>query len=259
MHGRVAVVTGSAQGIGEVIARALASCGASVVVSDLQADKGREVAESIGNGSVFVPCDISDSSQVGSLVDKTVERFGRLDVMVNNAAYHPADPRNRVPIDQFPEDTFAKIMQVSLTGTFLCIKAAAAQMIRQKSGSIINIASVAGVVALRLQVGHCVAKAGIIKMTEAAACELGPHGIRVNTVSPGSVLTEATRKLFYGDEGTKKEFREKMLSFIPAGRPGEPNEVAGAVVFLASDAASYINGHNLIIDGGWTCGFTRDF
>jgi len=128
-------------------------------------------------------------------------------------------------------------------------------MVLQKSGAIINVASVAGVVALRLQVGYVAAKAAVIRMSEAMACELAPHGIRVNVVSPGSVLTDGTRELFYADA----EKARRVLSFIPQNRPGETRDIADAIAFLASDAAAYINGHNLIVDGGWTCGFTRDF
>jgi NAD(P)-dependent dehydrogenase (short-subunit alcohol dehydrogenase family) len=128
-------------------------------------------------------------------------------------------------------------------------------MVKQRSGVIVNIASIAGVVPLRLQIGYVAAKAGVIKMTEAMASELGPHGIRVNAVSPGSTLVEGTRQLFYNN----KELAERLTSFIPQRRPGETDEIAAAVLFLVSDAASYVNGHNLIVDGGWTCGFSRDF
>jgi len=111
------------------------------------------------------------------------------------------------------------------------------------------------VVPLRLQIGFVAAKAGVIRMTEAMACELGPMGIRVNCVSPGSTLVQGTRQLFYNN----KEMAQRLVSFIPQGRPGETNEIADAVLFLVSDAGSYVNGHNLVVDGGWTCGFSRDF
>ena len=128
-------------------------------------------------------------------------------------------------------------------------------MIRQRAGAIVNIASIAGVVPLRLQIGFVAAKAGVIRMTEAMACELGPMGIRVNCVSPGSTLVQGTRQLFYNN----RETAERLVSFIPQHRPGETHEIAAAVRFLLSDAGSYVNGHNLIVDGGWTCGFSRDF
>jgi NAD(P)-dependent dehydrogenase (short-subunit alcohol dehydrogenase family) len=259
LDGKVAIVTGSAMGIGREIAAKLAESGAVVVVSDLNREAGSRTAEEIGGKTVFTPCDIGDSSQVTELVGSTVERFGRLDIMVNNAGVNAGRPEDRVTIDKYPDETWHKMIDVDLTGTFYCCKAAAAEMVKQKSGVIINIASVAGVVALRLQIGFVAAKAAIIKMTEAMACELGPLGIRVNTVSPGSTMTQMTRSLFYSEEGTFSEFAERLVSFIPQRRPGEAEEMAEAVAFLASDAAAYINGHNLIVDGGWTSGFNRDF
>ncbi len=259
LEGKIAVVTGSAQGIGKAIAMALARSGATVVVSDILVAKGEAAAAELGEAAIFMPCDISDAKQVRSLVETTVQRFGRLDIMVNNAGINSNRPEDRVTTDKYPDETWHRIIDVDLNGTFYCCKAAAAQMVRQKSGSIINMASIAGVVALRLQIGYVAAKAAIVKMTEAMACELGPYGVRVNAVSPGSTVTESTRALFYSKEGIFSELAERVVSFIPQGCPGEPEEIANAVVFLASDAASYINGHNLVVDGGWICGFNRDF
>jgi NAD(P)-dependent dehydrogenase (short-subunit alcohol dehydrogenase family) len=179
--------------------------------------------------------------------------------MVNNAEINTTSASDRVTIDKFPDSTWQRIIDVDLNGTFNCCKAVSAAMIKQKSGNIINISSIAGVVALKLQIAFVAAKAAVIKMTEAMACELGPYGIRVNAVSPGSVITETTRKLFYSENGLYNENAKRLMSFIPQGRPGDPDEVAHAVLFLASDQASYINGHNLVVDGGWVKGFSRDF
>lgn len=253
LAGKSAIVTGASQGIGKSIAEALARNGAEVVLADVRVEQGEAVAAELG--ATFVACDISDPAQVRALVDAAVARFGKLDIMVNNAGINSGRPEDRVTVDCYPEETWRKIIDVDLNGTFYCCKAAAAQMIKQGSGSIVNIASIAGVVALRLQIGFVAAKAAIIRMTEAMACELGPHGIRVNTVSPGSTLTDGTRELFYND----KEKAERVLSFMPLRRPGETCEIADAALYLASDAASYVNGHNLVVDGGWTCGFNRDF
>jgi 3-oxoacyl-[acyl-carrier protein] reductase len=255
LSGKVAIVTGSAQGIGEATVGILAACGAKVVVSDIQAEAGESVAAALGGDAIFVPCDISDYEQVQLLMNTAVKRFGKVDIMVNNAGYHVGGPKNRVAVDEYPLEAWRKIIDVNLTGTFYCCQIAAQQMKKQGFGCIINIASVAGVVALRLQIGHVAAKAGIIRMTEAMACELGAAGIRVNCISPGSTLTEGTRGLFYDD----KEKAAHMMSFVPSGRPGECVDIGHAVAFLASDQAGYINGHNLIVDGGWTCGFNRDF
>jgi NAD(P)-dependent dehydrogenase (short-subunit alcohol dehydrogenase family) len=255
LHGKVAIVTGSAQGIGKSIAEKLIERGATVVGSDVQRDAGAATAAALGARAIFIPCNVTSYEEVSSLVEATVARFGRLDVMVNNAGINSGRSEDRVTAERYPLETWRRIIEVDLNGTFYCCRVAGEQMVRQKSGSIINVASVAGVVALRLQVGYVAAKAAVIRMSEAMACELAPSGIRVNVVSPGSILTEGTRELFYADS----EKARRILSFIPQGRPGETRDIADAVAFLASDAASYVNGHNLIVDGGWTCGFNRDF
>lgn len=253
VQGKIAIVTGGAQGIGKSIVETLAQHGATVVVSDMRAEQGEATAAAVGG--MFVPCDISDFTQVHALVDACVARYGRLDIMVNNAGINSNRPEDRVTAERYPIETWHKIINVDLHGTFHGCQAAAQQMAKQGSGAIVNIASVAGVVALRLQIGYVAAKAAVLRMTEAMACELGPMGIRVNAVSPGSTLTDGTRELFYND----KARAEHILSFIPQRRPGETIEIAEAVLFLASDAAAYVNGHNLVVDGGWTCGFNRDF
>lgn len=256
---KVVIVTGSAKGIGKAIAGKFYDSGATVVISDIALSEGQEAASLLGERAIFLPCDISQQGQVNALVDNTVQRFGKLDVMVNNAGVNATRPEDRVTIDKYPDDTWHKMIDIDLNGTYYCCKAASRAMLPRRTGAIINVASVAGVVALRLQVGFVAAKAAILKMTEAMACELGQSGIRVNAVSPGSTLTEATRKLFYSEEGSFSEMAERLISFIPQGRPGEAMEMADAVIFLASDSASYINGHNIIVDGGWISGFNRDF
>lgn len=255
LQGKVAVVTGAAQGIGRAIAEALVANGATLTICDVQDDKGRATAAELGPKVRYEHCDVSDSAQVRALIQGIVERHGRLDIAVNNAGINTSRPEERVTTDQYPEDVWRRIMSVDLDGTFYCCKAEAAQMAAQGAGTIVNIASIAGVVALRLQVGFVAAKAGIIRMTEAMACELGPKGIRVNCVSPGSTLVQGTRQLFYDNNETAR----RLVSFIPQGRPGETNEIAAAVLYLVSDDAGYVNGHNLVVDGGWTCGFSRDF
>jgi NAD(P)-dependent dehydrogenase (short-subunit alcohol dehydrogenase family) len=255
LDGKVAIVTGSAGGIGRSIAERMVRGGAAVVVSDVQEEMGRRTAAELGGETLFIPCDVTDPAAVEGLVDGAIARFGRLDVMVNNAGINSNRPEDRVTFERYPIETFRRIVEVDLLGAFHGCRTAAARMLERGSGSIVNIASVAGVVALRLQIGYVAAKAAVIRMTEAMACELGPRGIRVNCVSPGSILTDGTRDLFYKDA----EKARRVLSFIPQGRPGETRDIAGAVAYLASDAASYVNGHNLVVDGGWTCGFNRDF
>lgn len=255
MQDKIAIVTGGAQGIGKSIVESLIAEGARVVIADVKQDQGETTVVELGDMTSFVQCDISKIDQVNALVEGTVENFGRLDVMVNNAGINTSRKEDRVTVDQFPLDVWHRMIDVNLNGTFYCCKAASAQMVKQGSGVIINISSVVGVVALRLQIPFVAAKSAIIKMTEAMACELGPMGIRVNAVSPGSTLTEGTRDFFYAD----KESADHFCSFIPQRRPGETSEISDAVAYLASDRASYINGQNLIVDGGWTRGFSRDF
>jgi len=249
LDGRVAVVTGASSGLGDRFARVLHAAGAAVVVAARRADRLDALTVDLP-GAVGVPTDVSSAEDRERLVATAVERFGRIDVLVNNAGIG-----HKVAVEEEPLDLFQQAMEVNVTAVWHLSKLAGVHMVAQGSGSIVNIASVAGVVALRLQIGYVAAKAAVIRMTEAMACELGPKGIRVNVVSPGSVLTEGTRELFYRDA----EKSRRILSFIPQGRPGETGEIAEAVAFLASDAASYVNGHNLVVDGGWTCGFNRDF
>jgi NAD(P)-dependent dehydrogenase (short-subunit alcohol dehydrogenase family) len=258
LQGKIAIVTGSARGIGKATAQKLVAQGAKVVISDVLKKEGEATAAELGQ--IFIPCDISDKTQVQSLVDAAVQRFGRLDVMVNNAGINAALGEERVTLDKYMDETWDKIMKVDLNGTFYCCRAAAQQMVKQKAGSIINISSVAGVVALRLQIAFCAAKAAIIKLTEAMACELGPMGVRTNAVSPGSTDVTAGRLSTVPEsQGGYSDRAQSIISFIPSGRLGYPEEMADAVVFLASDTGAYINGHNLIVDGGWTCGFNRDW
>ena len=169
---------------------------------------------------------------------------------MNNAGVNTL--AHRVTIDQFPREEWDRILAVDLTGVYEMSKAAATAMRSQKSGRIINIASIAGLVPLRLQCPFVAAKAGVVNLTKAMALELGPHGILVNGIAPGSTLTEGTRKLFYGDDGLFRESAQRMLDHIPLGRPGTVDEIAIAALFLADPENSYMNGHILTVDGGWT-------
>lgn len=256
---KVVLVTGAAKGIGKSIAEKFHGFGANVVILDILMEEGKSVVCALGKRASYQQCDISDATQVTATIEQILTLFGRIDIVINNAGVNATDKKDRVGIDMYPEETWDRMIDVDLNGTFYCCKAAAQVMKRQGFGAIVNIASVAGVIALRLQSGFVAAKAGIVKLTAAMACELAPLGIRVNAVSPGSILTDTTRNLFYGDNGSFSTYAEKLLSFIPQGRPGEAEEIADVVVFLSSESASYINGQNLVVDGGWTCGFNRDF
>jgi len=164
-----------------------------------------------------------------------------------------------VNIDQFPNSEWERILKVDLTGLFLVSRAGAQRMIPQHSGRIINISSVFGLVPARVQCAFVAAKAGVVNLTKAMALELGPQGILVNGIAPGSIMTEGTQKLFYGAEGKWNDRVAQMLAHVPLARPGTPAEIACAALFLADPENSYTNGHILVVDGCWTAGYHRDF
>ena len=250
LAGKTALVTGAGSGIGKAIAHSLAENGARVVFTDLNADSAAESASYFpGCHSAFL--DVTDSESIEVVVGK----LEQLDILVNNAGVNTL--KHRVTIEEFPREEWDRILDVDLNGVFLMSKAAVPRM--EAGGRIINIASVAGLVPLRLQCAFTAAKAGVINLTRAMALELGPRGILVNAIAPGSILTEGTRQLFYGEDGLFRESASQMLAHIPLGRPGTVEEVAHAALFLAAPESSYINGHCLTVDGGWTAGYTRDF
>ena len=259
LDNRVAIITGGARGIGKEIAKKFSIHGTHVVLVDILKKEGNKTAVELGSSASFIECDVADVNAVKSAINHVLSVHQRIDILVNNAAYNPVKARERVPIDRYSDDVFVRTIDVDIVGTYYFSKYASRQMIKQKSGCIINIASVAGVVPLRNQISHVVGKAGVVKITQAMALELGHFGIRINAISPGSTITEATREIFYGSDASFSDKAKELISFIPAGRPGETDDIAGAALFLASDLASYINGHNMIVDGGWVSGYTRDF
>jgi NAD(P)-dependent dehydrogenase (short-subunit alcohol dehydrogenase family) len=257
LHNQVALVTGAAQGIGQAIADLLAANGARVVYADVNADGARAAAKGRPS-AVGLSMDVTKSADVSGAIEQTVKQLGRLDIVVNNAGVNTL--AHRVTIDQFPREEWDRILSVDLTGLFEVSQAAARVMKAQEHGRIINIASIAGLVPLRLQSAFVAAKAGVVNLTKAMALELAPHGILVNGIAPGSTLTEGTRKLFYGDDGKFKDSAHRLLNHIPLGRPGTALEIAHAALFLAAPESSYITGHILVVDGGWTAGgYIRDF
>jgi NAD(P)-dependent dehydrogenase (short-subunit alcohol dehydrogenase family) len=248
-------VTGAARNIGKAIADALAANGARVAYADLDA-AGAEAAARAAGG-LALTLDVSDEAQASAAVDRVVQELGRLDVLVNNAGINTM--AHRVTIDQFPRSEWDRILAVDLTGAYLMSKPAGRVMTHQGAGRIINIASIAGLVPLRLQCAFVAAKAGLVNLTKAMALELGPRGVLVNGIAPGSILTEGTRQLFYAPDGQFHANMQRMLDHVPLGRPGTSEEIAHAALFLAAPESSYINGHILTVDGGWTAGYTRDF
>jgi 3-oxoacyl-[acyl-carrier protein] reductase len=253
---KVSLVTGAARGIGQSIADALAANGSRVVYTDMD-EAGARMAAARTPGASAMPLDVTETDQVEDVIRRVVETHGRIDILVNNAGINTM--AHRVDIDQFPRAEWDRLISVDLTGLFDVSRFTARAMKAQGSGRIINIASIVGLVPLRLQCAFVAAKAGVINLTKAMALELGPHGILVNGIAPGSTLTDGTRQLFYGEDGLFRDSVQKMLAHIPLGRPAEVREIAVAALFLADPENSYMNGHILTVDGGWTAGYAREF
>jgi NAD(P)-dependent dehydrogenase (short-subunit alcohol dehydrogenase family) len=257
LTGKIALVTGAARGIGQAIADVLANNGATVVYTDVdEAALLETVAKSPGQ-ALAETMDVTNESQVNEIVDSVVKRFGRLDILVNNAGVNTL--AHRVTTDEFPTEEWRRILDVDLDGLFLVSKAAARAMRRAGSGRIINIASVGGLVPLRLQCAFVAAKAGVINLTKAMAIEWGQDGVLVNAIAPGSTLTDGTRKLFYGEDGSFHVKAQELIDHIPLGRPAEVEEIAHVALFLAAPESSYITGSVITVDGGWTAGYVRNF
>jgi 3-oxoacyl-[acyl-carrier protein] reductase len=254
LSGKVSLVTGAAGGIGQAIADRLAASGSRVVYADY-VDAGPAAARS--PGALAMRMDVTNRAEIDAAIERTVRELGSLDILVNNAGVNTA--KHRVNIDEFPREEWDRIIAVDLTGLYEVSQAAARVMRKQRSGRIINIASAFGLVAARLQCAYVAAKAGVVNLTKAMALELGPYGILVNSVAPGSTLTEGTKQLFYGPNGQFSASVQKMIDHIPLGRPGTTDEIAVAVLFLADPENSYTNGHILAVDGGWTAGYAREF
>jgi NAD(P)-dependent dehydrogenase (short-subunit alcohol dehydrogenase family) len=258
LNGKVALVTGAARGIGKAIADVLAANGSRVAYTDVDIGTAQEVAANAPGGrGAALELDVTDAAQIDAAIDWIQADWGRLDILVNNAGINTL--KHRVTIDAFPRPEWDRIRATDLDAVFQVSQAAARVMRTQGSGRIINIASIAGLVPLRLQCAYVAAKAGVVNLTKAMALELGPHGILVNGIAPGSILTIGTKQLFYGEDGQFKDSVQQMLAHIPLGRPGSPEEIAHAALFLAAPESSYINGHILTVDGGWTAGYAREF
>jgi NAD(P)-dependent dehydrogenase (short-subunit alcohol dehydrogenase family) len=254
LSGQVALVTGAAQGIGKAIADMLAENGARVVYSDRDAAK---LAQTAGSHDHIV-LDVTDREAIPRVVSTVVARHGGLDILVNNAGIgvRAADRRT---IDEFPVEAWDEMIAIDLTGVFLMSRAGAAAMKRAgRGGSIVNIASVLGLIPMRLQSPYVAAKAAVVNLTRSMALELAPANIRVNAIAPGSTATEGWARWIKDPTSDALDLHQRLMSHIPLRRPAETREIAHGALFLAAPESAYITGHCLPIDGGWTAGFARD-
>ena len=242
LDGKTALVTGASRGIGRAIALCLAAEGARVAINYAgnvkAAEEVKASVEAAGGTAILCQADIADSAAVEAMIADVVKEFGAIDILVNNAGI----TRDTLLMRMKDED-FAKVLDTNLKGVFYCTKAVAKLMMKKRSGRIVNMASVVGLVGNAGQTNYAAAKAGVIGFSKSAAKELASRGITVNVVAPGFIGTDMTA-------GLPESVKEKMLTDIPLGRMGEPEDVASAVLFLASDQASYITGQVVNVDGG---------
>ena len=248
LKGKRALVTGAASGIGEGIAHGYAAQGAAVALVDVDAANAERVAQQIngrGGRSLAIVGDVSQEAQVERLIAESLEFLGDIDILVNSAGV-----ASRSPAEQMPLDIWDKVLRVNLTGPFLMCRQVGRQMISQGlRGRIINISSVAGLVGLTTGiVNYSASKGGLVALTRCLAAEWAPHGILVNTIAPSHIETPLDREMLE----KKPEIRDYFIRSIPLGRIGQVEDVVGPAIFLASDAASFVTGHVLIVDGGHT-------
>ncbi|HJU99444.1 MAG TPA: SDR family oxidoreductase [Burkholderiaceae bacterium] len=237
---KVAIVTGATQGIGLACAQRLVAEGARVMLVDIKPD-GAQAAAALGEQARFFAADVSQKADVDALVAATLAAFGQIDILINNAGVtHAAD------FLDLTEEDFDRVLRINLKSMFLCGQAVAREMVKRNSGCIINMSSVNSELAIPNQVPYVVSKGGINQLTKVMALNLAPHGVRVNGIGPGTILTELAKKAVLGSP----EARHTILSRTPMGRCGEPEEVASIAAFLASDDASYMTGQTLFVDGG---------
>ena len=259
LEGKVAVISGGTSGIGERAAEMFVAEGAQVVIGGRRQERGRLLAARLGKAAIFVRTDVSEEADVKAMIDETVTRFGRIDCLLNNAGV----PSQRAAIVDLDLGAFDAAMAIHLRGTLAAMKHAAPIMIRQAAGSIINTASINGIRAGLAGIDYCVAKAAVIHLTRCAAVELGEKGIRVNCISPGPIATGIFAKGAGLDphaadltaEAAKAAFAEILPKWQPLSRMGSVADIAQAALFLASDASSLMNGHNMIVDGGTIAGW----
>ncbi len=246
LEGRFALVTGGNRGLGYAMAHALARAGADVAVTGRDAARLATAADNLaretGRQCFPIVADLTDAQQVAAVTDETVNKFGRIDVLVNNAGINIRNPT----LEQ-SEAEFRRILDINLVGAYLVARSVGRVMVEQKSGSVINLGSMIGLVGLAGRPGYTASKGAVIQLTRTMALEWAPHNVRVNALCPGPFMTEINTPVLNNPEANAF-----FLQRIPLGRWGRPHELAGAIVFLASDASSFMTGATLTIDGGWT-------
>jgi NAD(P)-dependent dehydrogenase (short-subunit alcohol dehydrogenase family) len=246
LDGRVALLTGGTGGLGIVMARALSEAGARVVITSRNKEKAVEAAKSIaqstGRETLGLSAEVTDAEQVDAMVQDTVKAFGRIDILINNAGINI-----RKPIEEFDEASWDLVQNTNLKAPFLCSKAVAKLMKEQQYGRIINISSMLGMVGLPERSAYCSSKGGVIQLTRVLALEFAAHNVTVNALCPGPIATELNSVVMNNPEANKF-----FIDNIAMGRWGKPNEIAGAIIYLASDASSFMTGSTLTVDGGWT-------
>jgi 3-oxoacyl-[acyl-carrier protein] reductase len=238
LSGKTALVTGSTRGIGRAVAKALADSGARVAIVGRDKDKASAVASEVGRGSMGFACDVSDSASVTQLIADVEKEFGGIDILVNNAGI----TRDNL-VMRLKDDDWDQVLDANLKGAFLAIRAASRGMMKKRAGRIINMASIVGLTGNKGQANYAASKAGLIALTKSVAKELGSRNILVNAIAPGFIETEMTDVM-------TPEARAGLSGLIPLERLGKTEDIAAAVVFLASDMASYITGQVLVVDGG---------
>lgn len=244
-----AIITGGASGMGEATVRRFVAEGARVVIADVQDARGHTLADTLGGAAVYQHTDVAEEADVRAAVARAVEEFGSLDIMFNNAGFGGANG----PIDEIPVEEYDRTMNVLLRGVFLGMKHAAPIMKRQRSGSIISTASVAGLAGGRGPHIYSAAKAAIINLTRSVALELGEYNVRVNCICPGAIATPLLAGIVGGEEAMPA-LRDLLAGFQPLERSGLPEDIANTALWLSTDDASFITGQAIVVDGGLTAG-----